>query len=508
MSSWAVRAEPRERGPLDLPWPGLLGLGVFLLALWAQTGALVGAFYDDGIYVTGAKALAEGSGYRNIHLPGAPPMVHYPVLYPALLSLLWRAWPAFPANVTLFQLADALALGAAAWIIAVHARRVGVPAFARYPVLALGFLAFPLLSLIGVRFAEPLFLMLVAGAVALADRDDGDAKVALAAGTLAGLAVLARSIGICAVAGVPLSLWLRGRRRSALLAAAPGVALLLPWTLWVALQAGEVDPRLANYTPYARVVAQTGLGPMLHGLLTLRALWPVPELLLPRLPAWAFWPLAVPMIALLLGGGVASFRRAPALVTTLATYLLISTVWPFSPHRFVWIVMPWLGLLIAAGWIKTWRLGRLGRGIGALVAVTVAVGYVPREAKSLTERRFARTAEGTTRALRVLAASISAEVPAHAVIASENEALLYLYTGRRSVPSQLFRWQGITAASLPGEDAVRYWCEVGVTHLAVTGPGGPAAEVAAELEQRSDAALTSLFRITDGPALYRFRCPG
>ncbi|MBI2536934.1 MAG: hypothetical protein HYW06_08255, partial [Gemmatimonadetes bacterium] len=338
-----------ERGPFDLPWPGLLGLGVFLLALWAQPDALVGVFYDDGIYVAGAKALANGSGYRHIHLPDAPPMVRYPPLYPAVLGLLWRVWPVFPANVTLFQLADAVALGAAAWIMAVHGRRVLPPVFPRYLALALGFVAFPLLALIGVRFAEPLFLALVAGAVALADREDGDVKTDLAAGALAGLAALTRTIGVCAVVAVPLSLWLRRRRRGALLSLATGVAILVPWVLWIALRAADIDPRLANYTPYAHELGQAGPAPVLQGLLTLRVLWPVPELVLPRVPPWGFPPLAVLVAALVVWGGVGSYQRAPALVATVGTYLLISTVWPFAPPRFVWIVLPWLGLFVAVG---------------------------------------------------------------------------------------------------------------------------------------------------------------
>jgi hypothetical protein len=40
----------------------MVGLVVFAVALWAQTSAMVGVFYDDGIYVAIAKALAEGSG--------------------------------------------------------------------------------------------------------------------------------------------------------------------------------------------------------------------------------------------------------------------------------------------------------------------------------------------------------------------------------------------------------------------------------------------------------------
>ena len=42
-------------------FPGLLGLRVFGVALWAQPRAFVGVFYDDGIYFV---LLAEGEWYR------------------------------------------------------------------------------------------------------------------------------------------------------------------------------------------------------------------------------------------------------------------------------------------------------------------------------------------------------------------------------------------------------------------------------------------------------------
>ncbi|MGH7751951.1 MAG: hypothetical protein ACREN5_03970, partial [Gemmatimonadales bacterium] len=104
----------------------LLSLGVFVLVLWVQNDALVGVFYDDGIYVMAGKALAEGHGYRHIHLPDALPGVHHPPLYPLMLALAWRLWPAFPQNLTLFQLMDALCLAGAAWIMASHATRLGL----------------------------------------------------------------------------------------------------------------------------------------------------------------------------------------------------------------------------------------------------------------------------------------------------------------------------------------------------------------------------------------------
>jgi len=42
--------------------------------------AMVGVFYDDGFYLSLARSLAEGHGYRLLYLPGAPEAVHHPPL--------------------------------------------------------------------------------------------------------------------------------------------------------------------------------------------------------------------------------------------------------------------------------------------------------------------------------------------------------------------------------------------------------------------------------------------
>ena len=50
-----------------------------------------GSYHDDGVYLVTARALAEGEGYRIISLPDEPVQTKYPVLFPFLLSLIWRA---------------------------------------------------------------------------------------------------------------------------------------------------------------------------------------------------------------------------------------------------------------------------------------------------------------------------------------------------------------------------------------------------------------------------------
>ncbi len=496
----------RDRGHHEF-WPGLLALGVFAVSLWAQPSALVGVFYDDGIYVVLAKALAEGEGYRYLHLPGAPPGVHFPILYPAALSLLWRMWPAFPQNVVLFQLFDSAALAVAAGLIAQHARRWNVPPVVQYVSLPLAFVAFPLLAIVGVRFSEPLFLALLAGALVLADREEVSGARGAAAGLLAGLAALTRSIGIAAVVGIPLAWWLRGNRRAAVLALAGAAVVLLPWAVWLLRHGGAVDPRIAsNYGTYAAAMEQAGLPSILAGL-DLRVFAPLARLTLPAVPPVIWLALAGLLAAAVVWGGVAVASRVPVFLTTLGFYLAIVTVWPFAPDRFVWIVLPWLAMLAVVGSMAAWRKGAWTRWPAVLLALAVLVGYPRREAVSLWQRQFAATAEGITAPFSVLVPAVIAELEPNAVVATEDEALVYLYTGRRSVPSYLFRWSGRSTTPLSRDGTVQFYCDTGVTHLALSGPRAPAAPLVDELAQGSDSTLSLLFRVTNGPALYEFRCP-
>src|SRR2546429_1610203 len=66
------------------------GLAAALVAL--AGGALTlnhllpGVFYDDGLYTGIAYALSHGLGYAHPHLPGHPAAVHFPPLYPPVLT--------------------------------------------------------------------------------------------------------------------------------------------------------------------------------------------------------------------------------------------------------------------------------------------------------------------------------------------------------------------------------------------------------------------------------------
>ncbi len=485
----------------------IVGLGVFAVALWAQTGAMVGVFYDDGIYVALAKALAEGHGLVSLHLPGAPPAVHYPPLYPLVLAGLWRLWPDFPANIALFQVFDAAALGAAAWIILHHARRTSLPPLARYAALTLGITAFPMLTLVGVRFSEPLFLALLAGAVSVADSDDvGPAKAAVA-GVLAGLATLTRSIGIAAIVGIPVALLLRRRRKAAAMALGVGLVVAAPWWAWLAAHADSVDPLIAtNYGTYTQYAGQAGLAGLLAGL-DFTSLQPFARLLVPALPAPLWLTLSGLLLAVTAIGVVTVARRVPALLLVLLPYVGLVTLWPFTPDRFMWILLPWMALFATAGSLRVWRWGWWGRIPVALLAIAIALGYGWRQVVSVTERQFTATADVASRPFSVLTAGIRTGTPEDAIVATDGEALVHLYTGRTTVPLFLFRLEGREMLSFGADTTLRYLCDQRVTHVAVSWVGGDALPLLDTLRVRGDSVLVPLFTIVDGPALFGFACP-
>jgi hypothetical protein len=487
--------------------PAILGLLAFAVALWAQTDALVGVFYDDGIYVALAKALAEGRGYVSIHLPDQPAAVHYPPLYPFVLSLLWRLWPSFPANVALFELFDSAALGVAAWVLARHATRVPLSPALRYPALFAGIVAFPILTLVGVRFSEPLFLALVGGALVIADRERARVASGLAAGTLAGLATLTRSIGIAAVVGVSVALWMRGRKAAAVVAGAAGVLIAMPWALWTMRHAPAIDPLLAaNYGTYTQFAGQAGLTGILAGL-DLQALQAFPRLLLPYLPA-PLWYLLAAMLFAVLGLGVwRTARSVPALFSTLLPYVGIVLLWPFTPDRFMWILLPWVALLVVAGCRWLWDRKRWGRLAVALVAIVLAAGFGRVQVVSMAQRGFAVTAVQSSAPFRYLIAGIDTGLPVDATVATDGEALVYLYTGRQTVPLILFRLSGREFAYFDADTTAAYFCERAVTHVGTSWVGGEALPLIAGMQAMGDSVLTPLFTLTDGPGLYRFRCP-
>jgi hypothetical protein len=429
---------------------GLLGfLPVLAAGLWAIGVAPGGVYYDDGIYLILGRAIAAGEGLRYLNLPGLPAATHYPPGYPTVLAICWRLGGDLATTLALAKGLNALLLAAAAGLFAALLTKRGAPLAASLGIAAGGIVT-PLLSVTTVAFSEPLFLFtlsLAAWTTSAAAEKEGRLADAALAGLAWGTLFLVRSVGIVAVpAGMALLL----RRRRWPAAAASGSAALVvaaPWILWSARHAREVPGILAgsygSYTGwYLAGLEREGLG--LAGRIIAHNLHELGRPLgvlfgPPVLPAISGILITAGLVLLGIGGRRLS-RLAPFLAGFLAWYLLIVIAWPYPPDRFVWGVWPLvtgtlgLGLADTVATARTGgRLRRAGQFL-ALCGLASLVGYLSREGTGLFRRSWEPSQAASARAMGPTVEWVRAHVPDSAVVATVNDPLLYLYSGRPTVP--------------------------------------------------------------------------
>lgn len=483
------------------------GLVVLAVAVAVLSPQPAGVFWDDGVYMVSARSLAAGDGYRLAHLPGAPPAVHFPPGWPAVLALLWAVAPDFPANMVWFSLLNPLLAAVAAALACAY----GMRTLGLHPAVAAGtstaFAAMlPALVLAGVLFAEPLFLCTFVVALFAADRATlrGGVRDAALAGAAAAIAALVRSTGLVLVPALACALLLARRRREAIVAVVTAVAVLLPWQAWSAAHAGEIaDPLRGSYGPYLPWIADAVRE---RGAYFVAAIARQNVTALERSLAILFFPVGVRevrslLVALLAVVGVlgaaSAWRQSRTFVLSLVAYGTLVAVWPYAPDRFAWGIWPLVGLVIAAGMSAAWRIARrrgapVGeRGAaGVLVAITclAVAGGAFYTARGVS-RGWADVAQRRNAArLAPVVAWVRAATPPDAVVACDGEPLVHLYTGRRVVPVHILTADEYLAGTplQQAADDLRRLLRAGGADFAVLSAGSGEIDAAALLRDGPD----------------------
>jgi hypothetical protein len=109
--SLSLASESSVRSVLERGVLALIVCGVVISGLYLARPDVLGLYHDDGIYVATAKSLAEDGEYRLINVPTAPYETKYPPLYPAILAVVWKFAPQFPANIRALKGVNTLLLG-------------------------------------------------------------------------------------------------------------------------------------------------------------------------------------------------------------------------------------------------------------------------------------------------------------------------------------------------------------------------------------------------------------
>lgn len=451
----------------------------------------VGVFQDDGIYMVLGKSLATGHGYRFLQMPGTPNATHYPPVYPAFLALLWKAWPQFPQNVVLFKYANAVLLALVAVGTFRFARQWGALSdSAAAVVTGLFVCCTPLVLLSVMVLSEPLFLAMLLPTLVLVERTARHARLrdALAAGVAIGLLSLVRSLGFLMTPALLAVLLARRQWKAALIVGAAAGVTVLPWQVWVAVHAHEVPSiYLGKYGSYfgwwIDAIRTEGLGwvgrVVVHNLRMLTAQgWA--STATESLPLAARVATTVAVSGFFVGGLVLMFRRLPATALFVAAYLAMVVVWPFAPARFTWGIWPLVGLAFGFSVTWVWSLGRrasMGRGAAADggpphledsathadrphhsspapgistpafralllgTATALAAGYITYNVKGVTHGWWTVVQQSVADRSRPLAEWVLANTRPTDVLATDDDILIHLYTGRQTIPPVAFTAQ-------------------------------------------------------------------
>ena len=227
-----------------------------------------GAYHDDGIYATTAKALATGQGYKIISLPSEPPQTKYPPFYPWLLSLIWRVYPSFPENVTPLTLLSAIST--LAFMFMSYRYLTSRDYATRWQALfavGLAALNWRTMILATSMYSEMLYAALSVAALELAERnglsgsprtgrlgifhsslrtDQVGARDVLT-GTVIGLAFLTRSSGLTLLGAVALYYAMRRRWKRGFLVVCVASLFVLGWAAWCYATNPAADGVNASY---------------------------------------------------------------------------------------------------------------------------------------------------------------------------------------------------------------------------------------------------------------------
>ena len=238
--------DPRRESRVDLNHPARgRGLHAILIAILSaaslmylslMTSERFGAYHDDAIYLTTAKALAGGEGYRIISLPYEPAQTKYPPFFAFLLSLIWRAYPEFPQNLTAMTMLSVMAtmgfLASTWWYLLKHEYATHWQSLIVVAMTALNWRTMILATSI---YSEMLFALLAVSALHLTEKYDKAANTSLTglfAGILIGLAFLTRSSGIALVISVAVYFVIRRQWKKALLPVAVASLFVVGWIAW------------------------------------------------------------------------------------------------------------------------------------------------------------------------------------------------------------------------------------------------------------------------------------
>jgi hypothetical protein len=354
-----------------------------LLGSWYMVVGVSGVFHDDAIYISTAKALAEGRGYRLINLPEAPAQTKYPPLYPALLAIIWKIYPTFPDNLIYMQFLTLISGAAMAGLSYLYLVRFGYSSRG----LAAGAVALTITSNFYMYFCTitlselPFALFVILALWALENQTEDTVLKPSGQfffGMLLSLPVLTRTIGMVLI---PLAFFVFWKRKRPLKWMAFGVStLLVPWLFWMLiiprwLSADIVSTYYTNYLTwwYSFCIAYF-VNVVAINIVYISSATIILSISLFNLLDFYSWMTIISIVL----GFVTWFYIIKELFTRrtlplyLISYLFIILIWPWPPPRFLVPILPFV-LVYFLSWLSKFfqRAFLFPKVFSSIILVTV-----------------------------------------------------------------------------------------------------------------------------------------
>ena len=410
--------------------------------------ATLGRLYDDVVYLSVGKSIADGHGYRSAHLVGTPVHAKFPPLLPALYAVGWATFGSLDAVATTAQWLNILASAASAallWWLARREMRIG-------RVLAALFVIVPLLTDRAMFYftgaaSEPwmllgwvVALLLVCRLTRLTRASAPGHATAVAIGLTLAITVLARTQTIAIAAAVLLALAVsRVGWRAVLAAIAATVVPLTAWGIWhgAMMAAGPVSPlpdqqsyltwiptnSVASFTRFATAMARVSVPLYWSNAADILVGWTSPKTLL----------LAAALALSGIVGTVMVARAFPSLTLSVAATLGVLLIWPYVQDRFLTPVLPVLGVCGAYAIDRLLaRMPLVVRRGATAIAALVAVVLVAQNARIRVGSARGSARSPYSAAIAEMVDWIQRNTPPDDRIMTSWGGAIYLRTGRRT----------------------------------------------------------------------------
>ena len=238
----------------------MLVLGVVLVGASVVYVAIIapdrfGDYHDDSIYVTTAKALASGQGYRIISLPYEPAQTKYPPFYSLLLAMIWRVYPRFPQNLIWMMV---LSVVATVSFLALSYRYLIKQGYSTHwqalIVIALAAINWRTLTVATGIYSEMIYATLSVAGLYFAETYEKERRNwinGVVLGVVLGMTFLTRSSGIAVLIAVGAYYVFKRHMMRAVLPVGLASLFVLGWTVWCYANKTSVDAvNVAYYTDY------------------------------------------------------------------------------------------------------------------------------------------------------------------------------------------------------------------------------------------------------------------